>query len=43
MKECDKKSILRCLNCNKDCDMQKIVKILSDLGLLKEYIPKSKS
>lgn len=39
MKECDKKSPLRCLNCNKDCDMKKITKIFNDLGLLKEYVP----
>ena len=35
VKECEKKSPLRCLNCDKNnCDMQKITKILNDLGVL---------
>ena len=37
MKECEKKSPLRCLNCKrKECDMNKITMILDKLGLLKE-------
>ena len=37
MKECKKKSPLRCLNCKrKECDMKKITMILNKLGLLKE-------
>ena len=35
MKECEKKSPLRCLNCKrKDCDLKKITMILNDLGVL---------
>lgn len=35
VKECKKKSPLRCLNCSRnDCDMQKIVTILNNLGIL---------
>lgn len=41
MEECIEKSPLKCLNCNKDCDIQKITKILNDLGLLKEHIANS--
>lgn len=37
MKECKKKSPLRCLNCKEtNCDMNKITMILNKLGLLKE-------
>lgn len=35
MKECEKKTPLRCLNCKKEnCDMKKITMILNKLGLL---------
>lgn len=38
MKECKKKSPLRCLNCKKEnCDMKKITQILNKMGLLKEF------
>ena len=37
MKDCEKKSHLRCLNCKReDCDLKKITMILNKLGLLKE-------
>ena len=37
MKECEKKSPLRCLNCKREeCDMKKITMILDKLNLLKE-------
>ena len=37
MKDCEKKSPLRCLNCKReDCDLNKITMILNKLGLLKE-------
>ena len=37
MKDCEKKSPLRCLNCKReDCDLKKITMILNKLGLLKE-------
>lgn len=37
MKECKKKSPVRCLNCKREeCDMKKITMILDKLNLLKE-------
>ena len=37
MKECEKKSLLKCLNCKREeCDMKKITMILDKLDLLKE-------
>ena len=37
MKECEKKSPLKCLNCKQEeCDMKKITMILEKLNLLKE-------
>lgn len=37
MKNCEKKSPLRCLNCKREgCDLKKITMILNKLGLLKE-------
>lgn len=42
MKECEKKSPLRCLNCKREnCDMKKITMILAKLNLLKEVILKT--
>ena len=36
MKDCNKKSPLRCLNCKKEnCDLKKITIILNELGVLK--------
>lgn len=36
MKECNKKSPIRCLNCKREeCDMKKITMILHKLNLLK--------
>lgn len=43
MKECEKKSPLRCLNCKKkDCDLKKITMILNNLGLLNGGTSKSR-
>lgn len=37
MKDCEKKSPLRCLNCKQEnCDLNKITMILNKLGLLNE-------
>lgn len=37
MKECKKKSPLRCLNCEREeCDIKKITMILDKLNLLKD-------
>ena len=37
MRECEKKSPLKCLNCKQEeCDMKKITMILEKLDLLKE-------
>lgn len=37
MEECEKKSPLKCLNCNREeCDMKKITMVLEKLDLLKE-------